>query len=436
MKRKPLSKMKIILCLTLFIAASCLGAGMLWGFGASAREEQKPERIIRPVKIVHLSEETFDEARSFPGLVNAARETRLAFRVSGPLVALDIRIGQRVNAGDVIARIDPRDFEINATRLSAALGEARANLKAMKRGARAEDVAGLEAELNAARARQANVRKDFERQENLLANQAVSQARYDGAKTAFDMAKANVEVLIQKLKKAKRGARSEDVEAAEARIRRLAADVKAAEHALEDTTLKAPFSGYASRQYVENYENVRAGEPIVSFLDVSNVEVHTAIPEDVIVRRSSLSDIYCMLDAHPGQRFEATLKEIGRKTDSANQSYPLTVILHIPVDLIVEPGMAATLHVSLKSPVEPHNGFALPASAVFSDAEGQTCVWVVEAETMTVVKTRVDAGALDGDAIRIRSGLDVGDRVVTAGAGFLRDGQQIRLLRQNREDRS
>jgi multidrug efflux pump subunit AcrA (membrane-fusion protein) len=430
LKRKP------IIFLTLIGMAILAGLGVFLAFGATVKESEPPGQIIRPVKVIMVEESATKERRSFPGLVNAARETKLAFRVSGPLVALDVRIGRHVQKGTTIARIDPRDFEINVMRLTAALNEARANLKAMKSGARKEDIARLEAELIAARSRLNDARKDFQRHEDLLAGRAVSQIRYDTAKTALATARANVEVLNQQLKKARTGARIEKIEAAEARIARLATDLKAAQNALDDTLLKAPFDGYVSRRYVENFENVRAGEPIVSFLDVSNVEVDTAVPEDLIIRRSFIHDIHCTLDAYPQQRFTATVKEIGRKTDSANQSYPLTVTLDIPEGLVVEPGMAATLQVSLSSTAKLQNGFLLPAGAVFANPDGRSCVWRLDLAQMKVVKTPVTTGRLNKDTIHILTGLESGDRVVTAGARFLQEGQPVRILQRRGEGRS
>jgi RND family efflux transporter MFP subunit len=273
-----------------------------------------------------------------------------------------------------------------------------------------------------------DARKDFKRHEQLLAGRAVSQLRYDTAKTALATARASVEVLHQELKKARTGARIEKLEAAEARIARLSTDLKAAQNALDDTQLRAPFDGYVSRRYVENFENVRAGMPIVSYLDLSSVEVDTAVPEDLVIRRAFIHAIHCTLEAYPQQRFTATVKEIGRKTDSANQSYPLTVTLDIPEGLVVEPGMAATLQVSLRSTYEPQNGFLLPAGALFADPDGRSCVWRLDVAQMKVVKTPVTTGRLSKDTIHILSGLEIGDRVVTAGARFLREGQQVRLL--------
>jgi membrane fusion protein, multidrug efflux system len=433
---RELFKKKPVMGLFVLGFIALVGATLFWGFGANADKKGEPKPSIRPVKTMVLSEKAVTEIRSFPGLVKAAAETTLAFRVAGPLIDFDVRIGQRMEKGDVVARIDPRDFQIRVMRLSAALAEAHANLKAMRAGARAEDIAVLEDRLFAARSQMTESRKNFQRQKSLLADHAVSQAQYDSAKAAFDTAAANVDSLVQELKKARIGARIEDIEAAEARIRSLSADLKTTENQLDDTRLTAPFKGYINRKHVENHEYVKEGDPIVSLLDFSSVEVRTAIPEDLVIRRSEFAGIFCTLDAYSGRRFEAEIREVGRKTDSANQSYPLTVILHVPEDIVVEPGMAATLSLSLKKPGDRATGFVLPTVSVFADAEGNSCVWRIDPKTMRVIRTRVATGDLSGKSINILSGLKSGDRVVTAGARFLRDGQEVRILNKNREGRS
>ena len=432
MNIKLLSEKKSIAGLTIAVAFLFIGAA--WFFRSSAETSVPADAIVRPVKTLILAKTASTETRSFPGLVKAARETRLAFRVSGPLVAFDVRIGEQVKAGDVLARIDPRDFEINVMRLSAALGEARAGLKAMKSGARAEDIARLEAELTAARARLTNAQKDFRRQQNLLAEQAVSQVQFDNSQTALDAAGAGVEVLVQQLKAARKGARAEDVEAAEAGIRRLTADLRAAKNALEDTRLRAPFDGVVSHKFVENFENIGAGAPIVSFLDLSSVEVETSVPEELLIRRTAISDIACTMEAYRGKRFPAVIKEIGRKTETANQSYPLTVILRLPENLVAEPGMAATLHIALGEGKDSSSGFSLPLGAVFADPQGHSCVWRVDEVSLQVVRTPVSTGMVSNDLIFIDKGLSAGDRIVTAGARFLRDGQKVRLLEKKQEE--
>ena len=149
-------------------------APLMPGCSKPAETGAKAEEVVRPVKAMRLLSAASQKVREFPGIVKPAREVNLAFRVGGPLVAYDIRVGQRMEKGAVMARIDPRDFKIRVQRLSAALAEAGAGLKAMKKGARAEDVARLEAELDAAKSRLADAQRDFDRQKNLLAQKAAA----------------------------------------------------------------------------------------------------------------------------------------------------------------------------------------------------------------------------------------------------------------------
>ena len=426
-KRKPLIGIIVIMSLAV------LGAALFMSFGSTAENPKPVKPLIRPVKTMILAKTALIETRSFPGVVRTEAETELSFRVDGPLIEYDIRIGRRVEKGDVIARIDPRDFEIRVMRLEAALAEARANLKAMKVGARAEDIAVLESKLVAAHSKLNEAKKDFDRHKSLLDRHVISRSKYDQAEVAYDAARTNVEALNQELKKARSGSRIEDIEAAEAGIETLTADLNAAKNALKDTRLFAPFNGFINQKFVENYESVKNGDPIVSLLDFSSVEVRTAIPEDLVVRRDAFSSVYCTLDAYPGRRIEATLKEVGLKTDSANQSFPMTVTLRIPEDIVVGPGMAATVNIVLDNPEKPSAWIFLPTDAVFADPQGQSCVWKIDPKAMRVVRTPVTIGDLNGDNIQVLSGLSPGERIVTAGARFLRDNQQVRILEKRSE---
>lgn len=354
----------------------CKGAG---SDGLESREVQK-----RPVKVMTVESSQTLETRAFPGIVKAAREIDLAFRVGGPLVEYDLKIGQQVKKGETIARIDPRDFEIRVKKLTA--------------------------ELKAARARLSDAERDFERQKNLLEEDAASRMQYDKTQMALETTQAGIESLMT--------------------------DLTAAENALEDTRLKAPFDGVVNRKLTENHETVSPGMPVVSLLDVSSIEAATAVPEDVVILSSSFQKIYVSLDAHPGLKIDAELKEIGRQTDNTNQSYPLTAVLDIPEGMTVDPGMAATIHLTVEAGDSRESGIYLPTAAVFSDAAGGSNVWRLDTGTMTTNKVEVETGALKGDRVRILSGISSGDRIVCAGARFLVEGQPVRVLDGNGGDES
>lgn len=338
----------------------------------------------RPVKTLVVTAAEAIETRSFPGVVKAAREINLAFRVGGPLIQYNIKTGEQVRKGETIARIDPRDYEITIRK--------------------------LKAELKAAEVRLAETEKDFQRQKDLLMKNAASRVQYDNTKMILDSSRAGIESLKT--------------------------DLAAAENALTDTRLTAPFDGVINHKFTENHETVSPGMPVVSLLDMSRIEVTTAVPEDVVIRKSDFQEISVSLDAFTGQYISAHLKEIGRQSDMANQSYPLTAFLDIPDKIAVAPGMAATVHIMLQNTDRQDKGFYLPTTAVFADADGSSCVWKVNMDTLNTEKAKVETGELKGGNILVRSGLKAGEHVISAGARFLLEGQQIRILDDNGGNKS
>lgn len=107
----------------------------------------------------------------------------------------------------------------------------------------------------------------------------------------------------------------------------------------------------------------------------------------------------------------------------------MTVVMHVPDDMMVRPGMAADVFIDVKTNDHENKGFLIPLTAVFSDTSGTPSVWKIDPKNMTIQKTAVKQGDLYGDLIRIESELDEGDLIVTAGARFLREGQQVLLMK-------
>jgi membrane fusion protein, multidrug efflux system len=408
--------------------------GLVWKLtSSSANQDASGLEIVRPVKTMLLAKTLESESRSFPGIVQADKEVKLSFRVGGPLIEMHAEIGQQVKAGAVIAKIDPRDFEIQQAKLKAAIQEAEANLKMMKKGARQEDLEQLEANLRASNARLLEAKLSFDRYRNLFEQKAASKSRFDSVKAAHEMAEAEVDAAKQALKKARQGARVEDVEAMEARISALRSDYTAARNALEDTILRSPFSGFIHEKLIENHETVRPGQVVVSLLDMENLEIKSTIPEEMIIRKEGFERATCEFDAFSGRQFEAAIDYIGRKTISANQSYPIGFIMERPECCTISPGMAATVTIHLHNKDSGRNIFSVPVTAVFADESGTSNVWELNMETMTVHKKPVHIDGMGRERIQLVSGIPPGTRIVTAGAKFLREGQKVGLMRKSRE---
>lgn len=358
---------------------------------AGCGEEIAEEAVVRPVKTMVLGTSEQGVSRVFPGTVQATQRVNLSFRVAGPLISVPVDGGQQVRRGQLLARIDARDFETVIATVEAGLSEAQAQLL----GARAEL---LRAESNYARYRRL-YEKDY-----------VSKAELDQSRAARDLAQANVEATLS-------------------RIEGLKARLQDARDALEDTSLRAPFNGYVAEKFVDNFQMVMARQEILNLQDVSSIEIVFSVPESLVAQatQGQASRMTAQFESAPGREFDVRVKEVATQADPQTRTYPVTVIMRQPEGVNIFSGMTAEVALHLETQA---GGFRIPSAAVFADEQGNQYVWVVDQSSMTPKRTGIRAGELTGDSIMALEGLNPGDVIVTAGTHFIQEGQQLRQIQQ------
>lgn len=295
------------------IGGALFVGALIFIFFFSPKPAPLPEvSMVRPAKTEVVESAGRIAARNFTGVVQAADRVELSFRVSGPLVELPVRRGLEVAEGELLAQIDPRDFRNRLASITSRLEQAQAQLRAMKIGEREEVIRMREAELSAAQADLKNAEIELGRFRQLLEKKVISQSEYDQVELRRDTSLEKVGRAEQNLKKAQEGARPEDIEAQEATVRGLEAQQQAAEDALKDTSLRAPFAGRVARQHVENFQDVQAGQPIVSLQNVAVVEIVADLPESLIAitHKDYIERLTVTFDAVPDRVFDVEFTEI------------------------------------------------------------------------------------------------------------------------------
>jgi len=337
---------------------------LLTACGRDKTESSEP--TIRPVKTIVVGGRSGGTIREFPGTVRATHRVDLAFQVSGPLIKLNVIEGQDVNAGDIIAQIDPRD------------------LRSIRDGAKA-------------RFQQAD--GDFKRDETLHAQGHVAKARLDKTSAARDIS---------------------------------ASELERAEKALRDTNLRAPFTGTIAKRYVDNFQDVRSKQVIVSLQDITELEIVSNLPESLIAQRGASNQrpakIFGVFESAPGQRLPLTIKETAAEADPITRTYEVTAVFPAPDGMLVLPGMTATVIAELPSTGDAP--LTVPTSAIFGEPAGGegAFVWLVDPATSQVSRLAIQVGQLTGNSAIVQDGLSVGDRVVTAGVHYLVEGQRVRIV--------
>jgi len=359
-----------------FKACALLAFAGMALLAACEKQVEEREPVVRPVRILTIGGPGDGRKLSYAGEIRAGETADLGFEVPGRIVEFLVIEGQEVVKGDLLARLDPADFQ-------AQLDQADANY------------------------RQAVT--TYERYKEIVESGAVSRQELDVRKRNYEVAEASLAT---------------------------------ARKALSDTRLIAPFSGNIGRTLVDNFVNVQAKQPVLVLQDTTKLEVVITIPEQDWSRanpnltkeeRTELIRPMVSLSTFPDREFPARLTELATVADPVTRTFEVRARLDNPPDVTILPGMTANLSITV-----PEGGtragvdtaVIVPATAVISDEQGNSTVWKIDPDTMTVSRAQVQLGDLAGGDVRVLSGLNAGDRIATSGVHNLREGMQVSELRR------
>ena len=408
---------------------AALIASLVMAMSAAHAQEAETE-LVRPAKVITVEASADSVQRRYSAIVHPSQEAELSFKVSGQVIELPVRGAQQVVKGDVIAQLDKRSFEATVTQLQSQRDQALAELKALRSGARAEEVASLEANVAAARAQYNQAQDQLERTQQLFDEGIVAKARLEQDQAATEVALASLQSAEEQLAIGKAGGRAEEIEGAEAAIRGLDAQLRTAQDNLEDATLRAPFDGIIARRDIENFTNIQAGQTIVLLQALDVVYLAFDVPGPDVLIWASNDDVQSVvnLDAIPGDSLEAELVEFSTQADAGTQTYRARVSIDVPEEANVLPGMVGSVVVS--SQTAANSQIAIPLTAIGSASDASPFVWVVDDASGAVSAQSVALGEMAGETVVVEDGLDPGMVIVTAGVSFLREGAKIRPISQ------
>jgi RND family efflux transporter MFP subunit len=329
-----------------------------------------PPPEVRPVRTVTVEPRTIGEPLTLTGQIKAQNEANLAFRIDGRLIERRVEVGARVNAGQVVARLDAQNQQ-NALR-------------------------SAEANLLAAQGQLKQARGAFDRQNQLLEKGFTTRAQFEQAQQALQTAQAQVT-------------------SAEAQLR-------TAHDQVGYTELTTDTAGAVTATGAESGEVVRAGQMIVQIAPQGRRDAVFDVPAQMI--RASNKDplVEIALTDDPA------VKTTGRVREVAPQADPTTRTFQVKVELQSAPeAMRLGATVTGRIVLAAIATIEIPASAL-TRAEGKPAVWLVDRAAGTVSLHAIEVLRYEPASVLVAQGLEAGAIVVTAGVQALRPGQKVRLL--------
>lgn len=347
------------------------------------KEEPAVEKVVRGLKTYEIAEIEKITTRRFPAVLEPSELTTLSPEISGTLLPFDLDVGQRVRAGDVIVELDPTSLQLQ--------------------------VENAEAGVEQARVASAKSADTLTRQQALLQTGATTRVNVDNARAEADSAAAAV-VQAEK-------------------------SLATALENLEKATLKAPFDGIINSVEATSFTTVAAGTPIASMYSPESFIVSFSVNFDTVNRLVIGKAATIRLADQPEIALPAVVSQIGSRADAVS-SFPIVLELRDGHPLL-KAGMAVEAAINFDLPKE--NGYPAPLSVVIGDGlsprdeagagASKVGVFVFDEATSTVKRRDVTVGGIRGNEIILIDGVEPGDLLASAGVSFLRDGQEVKLLK-------
>lgn len=394
------------------------------------------------------------ETVSANGKIQPEAELKITSDVSGEIVELFVKEGEQVKKGQLLCRIKPDIYESALERVDATVNSSKANLKTAA------------AQLEQAKANLAQADAAFARNKKLFDQNVISQQEFDASKAAYESAKANVDGL------------NESIKAANYNVKSVEASLKEANSNLDKTYIYAPVDGTVSKLNVEKGERVVGvqglqGTEILRLANLNEMEASVEVNENDIIRITKNDTAIIEVDAYMGKQFKGIVTEVANSANTTGISVDqvtnfvvkIRILRESYLSLITEknpapfrPGMSASVEIQT---MRASNIITVPIPAVTTRSsdtlktkqsnegdqevvvkdekaeklnhkkeEIKECVFINQNGVAKMVY--VTTGIQDNDYIEIKSGLNIGDEVISGPYGAvskqLKDGSKIKVV--------
>lgn len=395
------------------------------------------------------------ETVSANGKIQPEAELKITSDVSGEVVEMLVKEGEQVKKGQLLCRIKPDIYESAFERVDATVNSTKANLKTAV------------AQLAQAKANFANADASYSRSKKLFDQNAISQQELDASKAAYESAKANVDGL------------EESIKAADFNVKSMEASLKEANSNLDKTYIYAPVDGTVSKLNVEKGERVVGvqglqGTEILRLANLNEMEASVEVNENDIIRIHKNDTAIIEVDAYIGKKFKGIVTEVANSANTTGISVDQVTNFVVKIRILREsytdiisqtnpapfrPGMSASVEIQTMRAgniitvpipaVTTRSGDTLKTKEGFED-ENQDLVIKDEKEEKLAKKKEeikecvflnvngkakmvyVTTGVQDNDYIEIKSGIKVGDEIISGPYGavskMLKDGSKITVV--------
>ena len=372
--------------------------------------------ILKPVDHV-------DQKRTYTGIVSPRRTTDIGFERSARLMDVKFDEGDEVQKERALATLDTRQIESRRREMAARLASAKALLAELKSGPRRETIAAAQAQVADLKS-QLELRKlTFRRTEKLRRQNAATDQDIDDSRLSLKSTEARLNVAQKQLDELQAGTRQERIDAQQANVEQLVASLEDIDIELDNSVLKAPFSGKIATRYLDEGTVVTPGQPVLQIVEHQALEARIGLPLPAV---NSLA-VGNTVDLRVGEvKLTGKLSRILPEIDVATRTQ--IVVFDINGDSASQVVPGQVVHTTIIQRIEKR-GFLLPTAALLPGVRGMWSLFAVIDQDGNAIIDRRHAEILhtSGDQVLVRGTIATGDRIVISGVQRLVSGMQVRM---------
>lgn len=350
--------------------------------GGCDDNKNQDKQITRSVKTMVVTTATTMGNRNLSGVLKPAEESDLSFQVGGTVDKVEVKLGDTVQKGQVLAVIDPRDYELKKKSAKAELESNKVDVK--------------------------TTQDHLKRQEHLLTKGVVSQSGVDKARSAYEAAVSKEEISNSRLEEATRN--------------------------LDRTKLIAPFDGIISLRAIEPHQETQAGRVIFKLQSKEGLKVEVLVPEILVREIKPKQEAIIKFPTLKDLEVPGIVREVSAQGNAGN-AFPVTIDLQKTTDNL-RAGMSVNVIFKWDKKSDSPS-FLIPLTALDLSNNAQSdiknkkgSVYLFDKKDSVVKRQAVTIGDIQGNLIQVIDGLKEGDQLITAGVPFLQEGQNVTLWQQ------
>lgn len=405
MSRNKFHKL-IILVLTMTILV-----GGLVGCKKKEKEEEDLADKYIPVEVEEINKATLENARTFNGQVVANEEVMVIPKMVGTVERVNVKLGDRVSEGQTLFVIEQEDMMSNIKQSEVAINLAQKGVQQAQNAIETARINKTTTEKNAAQSK-----VDLDRMKTLFEEGAIPKSQLEQAELGYTSADSQLKTVDSQIAQAEIS-----LSQAQEQVRQAELSHSQLLDNFENTVVKAPMSGIVSSLDVKRGQIVTNSQPAAMIVDTSKIYVEVEVIEDVVNNLKKGQEVSLNIPAAFKKPIKSKIEYISSTADVSNKLYSVKAYIDNK-DNVAKPGMSGDLTLNID---QLDNSIALARDTILN-IDGEDFVFLVEGDK--AIKNPIETGADFGEFLEIKSGLQLGDKVITKGHHYVDDQTLVKVV--------